>query len=148
MDQHQGVYLAQLNQVCGDGSLAKGCWCTKDAFIVSSQRLCRFYLRWPAFAVEIKLDSNSAEPMIRNFNCDAMAIKQIKYFFQQATRQCNVMTQVFSASDDSGFAESRKPHRLSPIKLRVLKCSQSHQPIQKHIGQILLLDVKQISKCD
>src|SRR5262249_11749255 len=100
----------------------------------SSQSLGRLYLRWPAVAVEIKLNRNSAEPMICNFDRDAMAIKQIQYFFQQTTRQRNVMMQVLSASDDSGFAESRKPHRLGPIKLWVLKCSQSHQAIQKHIG--------------
>src|ERR1044072_8226452 len=120
MDQYQGVYLAQRDQVRGNGSLAKGCRSTKDAFIESSQSLCRLYLRWPAIAVEIKLDRNSAESMICNFDRDAMAIKQIKCFFQQATRQRNVMRQVLSARDDSGFAESRKPHRLSPIKLRVL----------------------------
>src|SRR6185503_2077716 len=112
MDQHQGVYLAQRNQVRGNGSLAKGCRSTKDAFIKSSQGLCCLYLRWPAVAVEIKLDRNSAEPMIHDFDRDTIAIKQIQYFFQQATRQRNVMTQVFSARDDSGFAESRKPHRL------------------------------------
>src|ERR1700741_172107 len=148
MDQHQGVYLAQRYQVRSNCSFAKGCGSTKDTFIASSQSLCRLYLRWPAVAVEIKLDGNPAEPMIRNFDCDAMAIKQIKYFFQQPTRQRNVMTQILSARDDSRFAESRKPHRLGSIELRVLKCSQSHQAIQKHIGQIFLLDVNQISKCD
>jgi hypothetical protein len=84
--------------------------------------------------VKVKLDMNSAESLIRNFDRDAMAMKQIKYFFQQTTRQRNVMTQVLSASDDSRFAESRQPHRLGPVKLRILKCSQSHQAIQKHIG--------------
>jgi len=72
--------------------------------------------------------------MICSFDHYAMAIKQIKYVFQQATRQHNLMTEVLSASDDWGFVESRKPHRLGPVKLRVLKCSQSHQATQEHIG--------------
>src|ERR1043165_409207 len=148
MDQHQSVYLAQRNQVRGNGSLAKGCRSTKDIFIVNSQSLCCLHLRWPPVTVEIKIDRNSAEPMICNFDRNAMAIKQIKYFFQQTTRQRNVTTQVLSTRDDSRFAESRKPHRLGSIKLRILKCSQSHQAIQKHIGQILFLDVNKISNCD
>src|SRR5690349_22948188 len=107
MDQYEGVYLAQRNQVRSNGRLAKGCRSTKDAFIGSSQGLYCLYLRWSALAVKVKLDRNSAEPMICNFDRDAMATKQIKYLFQQATRQCNVMRQVLSARDDSGFAESR-----------------------------------------
>src|ERR1044072_8521870 len=134
MDQHEGVYLAQRNQVRSNGRLAKGCRSTKDAFIGSSQSLYCLYLRWSALAVKVKLDRNSAESSIRNSDCYAMAIKRFHYFWNKATRECNVMTQVFSARDDSGFAESRKPHRLGPVKLRVLKCSQSHQAIQKQIG--------------
>jgi hypothetical protein len=61
-----------------NGSLAKGCRSTKDAFIGSRQSLCCLYLRWPAVAVEIKLDRNSAESIICNFDRDAMAIKQIQ----------------------------------------------------------------------
>jgi len=133
-DQHQGVYLAQRNQVRSNGSLAKACRSTKDTFIVNSQGLCCLYRCRPALAVKVKLYRNSAELMICNFDRNAMAINQIQYFFQQATRQRNVMTQVLSASDDSGFAESRKPHSLTPIKLRILKCSHWHQPIQEHLG--------------
>jgi hypothetical protein len=84
MDQYEGVYLAQRNQIRSNGSLAKGCRSTKDALIKSSQGLCCFYLRRPALAVKVKLSRNSAEPMICDFDRDAMAIKQIPYFFQPA----------------------------------------------------------------
>lgn len=78
MDQHQSVHFAERNQARSNGSFAKGCRSTKDAFIVSCQSLCRLYLGGPAVAVELNLKRNSAEPMICNLNRDAMALAQIE----------------------------------------------------------------------
>lgn len=72
--------------------------------------------------------------MICNLDSDAMALAQMEYFLQQAPRQRDMMNQVLSASDDAEFAKGRESHRLGLIKLRILKCSQAHQAIQKHIG--------------
>src|SRR5678816_2929277 len=148
MDQHQSVHFAERNQARSNGSLAKGCRCTKDTFIVSRHSLGCLYLGRSAVAVELNLKRNSAEPMICNLDRDAMALAQIEYFLQQAPRQGDMMNQVFSASDDAEFAKSRESHRLCLIKLRILKCSQAHQAIQEHIGQVFLFDKNHVANFD
>ena len=91
MDQHQSVHFAERNQARSNGSLAKGCRSTKDAFIVKSQRLCRFYLRRPTVTTKIQLYRNSAESVIYNFDRDAMAIKtdQVLLSASHEATQCD-----------------------------------------------------------
>jgi hypothetical protein len=84
--------------------------------------------------LEIDLNGNSTEPMVGHVNRDAITVEQIQDLFQQSTRQSDVMKQILSTSDDSRFAEGRKSHRLSLVKLRILKRGQPNQTIQKRIG--------------
>src|SRR5215213_11523265 len=97
MDQHQRVHSSQCNQPSSNGRLTKRCGSTKDTFIVSSESFYRRYLISTGITLEVDLDRSPAKPMIRHFHCKAMALKQIEYFFQQASGQRDMMKQVLRA---------------------------------------------------
>jgi hypothetical protein len=86
----------------------------------------RRYLISAGITVELDFDRNSVKPMIRHFHRDAMALKQIEYFIQQATGQRDVTKQVLGACDHTGFVKRRKAHYLRTVKLRILKRSQAY----------------------
>src|SRR3989454_4474430 len=115
------VHLAHRDQLRSNGRLSKRRRSAKNSVIASSQSLCSLCLSRTTIALEVHLNGNSNEPMVSNVNRDAIAVEQIEYLFQQPTRQSYVMKQILSTSDDSRFAEGRKAHRLSLVKLRILK---------------------------
>ena len=83
--------------------------------------------------------------MVSNVNRDTMLPEQIVHLLQQPTRQGDMMGQILGTSDHPRFAKGRKAHRLSAVKLRILKRGQANQAIQKHIRQVFLFDVNPVS---
>ena len=51
---------------------------------------------------------------------------------------------IFPAGNDPRFSESREPHGLSLVKLRILKCSQMEKPADHGLGKTFLFNKNQI----
>ena len=97
---------------------------------------CGLYLISASITVKVDFDQQPAESDGPSyFGCDAMALKQIEHFCQQASGQRDMMIRVFCAGDDAGFAKCREPHRLSTVEFRVLKCRQAYQRSRNTAGK-------------
>jgi hypothetical protein len=138
--QHQRVHFALCDQLLGNCRLAERRGRAENPILVGSQRLGCLSLCWTAVASKINVQRISCEAMIGNIDCNVMTLKKSANFLPQAARKSNVSSQILATRDNPRFAKRRKSHRLSLVELRILKCSEAKQSLQKGVRQIFLFD--------
>ena len=106
----------------------------------------RQLLVWPQFPVEPHRERCSAEPFIAQQWFDAERREHLPHLLQAAARQSNMLRRIFRAMDDPRLVESRQPHRLCSIKLRVLKGCQPKETIAQRSEELIFGNVNLIAE--
>src|SRR5260221_4240030 len=99
-------------------------------------------------ALELRPNRCARAPFAPNLGPDLVRVEKSQSLGKSPTRQGDVQGKLMPACDYGRLVVGREAHRLSLVRLRVLKCCQPEKPIQHGWRQVLLFHVNKIPAND